>query len=130
MNKKIAIRTAAIFGFIAVILGALGAHALEKVLTESQLASFTTGVRYQMWHALALLATVALSKESTINKWVYCLWTAGVILFSFSIYLLSTADLLSVKLRWLGPVTPLGGLLLISGWLTLIIKPLTSNKHT
>lgn len=106
------------FALTAVLLGAFGAHALKEMLSPEQLASFETGVRYQMFHALVLVM-IALKGHSfhlRYEKLITSLFGAGVILFSFSIYLLNLQELWGVNLRWLGPVTPLGGSLLIVGW--------------
>jgi uncharacterized membrane protein YgdD (TMEM256/DUF423 family) len=107
----------ALFGLLAVVFGAFGAHALKKTLSESQLKSFDTGVKYQMYHAILLLVlgfnlgfTTAMEKNMA-----YC-FIAGVFLFSFSIYGLSIGASKGKSLKFLGPVTPLGGLLLIMGW--------------
>ena len=116
MDRKILL-TAAVLGITAIILGAFGAHALKKVLTETQLQSFETGVRYQMYHALFLLfiGTFAIlnEKERAIIFW---LTLSGVLFFSGSIYLLATNQLTQLKTKFLGPVTPIGGMLLISAW--------------
>ena len=122
MDKKI-ISTAAIFGMIAIILGAFGAHALKKVLTLEQLSTFETGVRYQMYHALFLLF-IGLMKDLSqkAKKTIYFLVLIGVILFSGSIYLLATNGLTSFDFRVIGFVTPIGGLLLIVAWGVLLIN--------
>ncbi len=116
MEKKI-ILTAIFLGLTAIILGAFGAHALKKVLTEAQLQSFEVGVRYQMYHALFLLFigvfTFLNEKERLIIFW---LTISGVLFFSGSIYLLATNGITNLKTKWLGPITPIGGLLLISVW--------------
>jgi uncharacterized membrane protein YgdD (TMEM256/DUF423 family) len=116
MDKKI-ILTAIFLGLTAIILGAFGAHALKKVLTEAQLQSFEVGVRYQMYHALFLLFigvfTFLNEKEQLIIFW---LTISGVLFFSGSIYLLATNGITNLKTKWLGPITPIGGLLLISAW--------------
>lgn len=116
MNKKI-ITTAAILGAIAIILGAFGAHALKKVLNADQLATFETGVKYQMYHALFLLfvGTSVLVSEKA-QKGIYYLVLSGVLFFSGSIYLLATNELTTFDFRVIGFVTPIGGLLLIMAW--------------
>lgn len=116
MDKKI-ISTAAIFGMIAIILGAFGAHALKKVLSLDQLATFETGVKYQMYHALFLLfiGTTALIPEK-VKKTIYYLVVIGVLFFSGSIYLLATNNLTSFDFKVIGFITPIGGLLLILSW--------------
>ena len=121
MERKI-VATAAAFGLTAVILGAFGAHALKKVLDASQLQSFETGVRYQMYHAFLLLfLSVAPGIGVKTRNWIYNLTLAGVILFSGSIYLLSTMPVTGADFKMIGPVTPLGGLLLIAAWFLLFI---------
>ena len=113
-----------ISGIIAISLGALGAHALKKVLTEEQLQSFETGSDYHIYHTLALLILCSLTNvinEKAI-KAVTWLWGTGIILFSGSIYLLATREVLGIEpwSSFLGPITPLGGLCFIAGWATLI----------
>ncbi|MFV5684829.1 DUF423 domain-containing protein [Flavobacterium sp. GB2R13] len=122
MDKKI-ISTGAIFGMIAIILGAFGAHALKKVLSLEQLSTFETGVRYQMYHAVFLLfigLTNQLSQKA--KKTIYFLVLFGVILFSGSIYLLATNGLTPFDFKVIGFVTPIGGLLLILGWGVLLLN--------
>ncbi|WOI22063.1 DUF423 domain-containing protein [Nonlabens ulvanivorans] len=128
MVKKLLV-VGIIYALTAVVLGALGAHALEKYLTIDQLKSFETGVRYQMYHALALilLASIPLISDKT-KKVVFYLFTIGVILFSISIYLLTTTSLWNIDFSFLGPVTPIGGLLLISGWIVLLWKIISNNS--
>lgn len=119
MSQKI-ILTALILGALAIILGAFGAHGLKKTLTVEQLNSFEIGVRYQIYHALFLLfvaqTNFATDKQKSI---VFILTLVGILLFSGSIYLLSTSTITNIKGKWLGPITPLGGLLLISSWIYL-----------
>ena len=116
MNNKI-IATAAFFGMTAIILGAFGAHALKKVLTIDQLATFETGVKFQMYHALFLLFVGLNSHLSEkIKKTILNLTTAGIIFFSGSIYLLATDSLNSLNFKVIGFITPIGGLLLIGSW--------------
>ena len=116
MDKKILL-AAAFIGITAIILGAFGAHALKKVLSVEQLQSFEVGVRYQMYHALFLLFIGVFAflneKERLLIFW---LTIFGVLFFSGSIYLLATNGITNLKTKFLGPVTPIGGLLLISAW--------------
>ena len=116
MDKKILI-TAAFLGLLAIILGAFGAHALKKTLSVEQLQSFEVGVRYQMYHALFLLfiGTFALLDEKQ-RMVIFWLTISGVLLFSGSIYLLATNGITNLKTKFLGPITPIGGFLLISAW--------------
>ncbi|SRR5690606_11310347 len=116
MTRKL-VTLAAFFGFVAIILGAFGAHALKEVLTAEQLVSFETGVRYQMYHALFLLLVSQLNVLTEKNKrTIGILTTIGVFLFSGSIFLLATQGLLGINFKFLGPVTPVGGLFLILSW--------------
>ena len=108
---------ASFFGFVAIILGAFGAHALKEVLTTEQLISFETGVRYQMYHALFLLLISQLNVLTEKNKrTIGILTTIGIFLFSGSIFLLATQNLSGINFKFLGPITPIGGLFLILSW--------------
>jgi uncharacterized membrane protein YgdD (TMEM256/DUF423 family) len=122
MDTKKIILLSTILGFTAVILGALGAHALKSVLSEQALDSYLTGVRYQMYHALFLLGVAAVQQHLDplwMNRGVW-LALIGVILFSGSIYLLSTREITALThIGFLGPITPIGGLLLISSWISI-----------
>lgn len=110
----------AVYGMLSVILGAFGAHALKKILTAARLESFETGVRYQMYAALFLLLVGFMLKfETGTERWISILMIAGTLLFSGSIYLLAMQDQLG-NMKFLGPVTPLGGLLMIISWALLI----------
>lgn len=121
--KKTFLLWAGIFGSLAVIFGAMGAHALKNVLSDSQLSSFETGVRYQMYHALLLL--VLSNIKALQSKFILWLIVLGVFLFSFSIYLLNLRFELNLEsLSILGPITPIGGILLISAWGSIIYKSL------
>ncbi|WP_435414510.1 DUF423 domain-containing protein [Polaribacter aestuariivivens] len=118
-----AILFGAIFGFTAIILGAFGAHLLKKKLTIEQLQSFETGVKYQMYHAILLLTLgFQLNNEITIDCYIINTIIIGVFLFSFSIYGLVLFSANNKKLKFLGPITPLGGLFLALGWALLIYK--------
>jgi len=108
---------ASILGGLAVVFGAFGAHALKKILSDDQLKSFETGVKYQMYHAIVLLIVgFNFNLETTSEKYMVYSFMLGVLLFSFSIYGLVISSAKNKKLTFLGPVTPLGGLLLIIGW--------------
>lgn len=120
MTQQIILITASIFGLLSIIFGAFGAHALKKILSEEQLHSFEVGVKYQMYHAIVLLI-LGLNYAFTTPAIYWC-FTLGTVLFSFSIYGLVLSDAKGKKLRFLGPVTPLGGLLLVIGWLLLLIN--------
>jgi uncharacterized membrane protein YgdD (TMEM256/DUF423 family) len=127
MERKI-ISSALILGITAIILGAFGAHALKKELTEEALVTFETGVKYQMYHALFLLflGTTALVSD-VVKKKVFQLIVVGVVFFSGSIYVLATRTITGIDFRPLGIVTPIGGTLLILGW-TALLWNLTLRK--
>ena len=123
MTTENSIKMAILFCLSAVILGAFGAHALKEVLSESQLSSFQTGIKYQFFHGLAILIlsfnmNYFTKRLSSIIK----IMSAGVILFSFSTYLLNIQDLIGFSLSYLGLITPIGGLLLITSWIGLFFS--------
>ncbi|MGB5666421.1 MAG: DUF423 domain-containing protein [Maribacter sp.] len=107
----------ALFGLLVIAFGAFGAHALKKSLTDEQLKSFETGVKYQMYHAILLLVlSFNLNLDTPLeSNMIYC-FIFGTFLFSFSIYALVIGASKGWNLRLLGLVTPLGGLLLLAGW--------------
>ena len=110
---------AAASGFFAVGLGAFAAHGLRDRLTPEMLAVFHTGVQYQMYHSLALIGVVILAKVLGVNLWLQAsgwLFLAGILLFSGSLYVLALGGP-----RIFGPITPLGGLFFLLGWLSLLI---------
>jgi uncharacterized membrane protein YgdD (TMEM256/DUF423 family) len=107
----------ALVGASGVILGAFGAHALRSRLDDAALATWNTAVQYHLIHALALLALALFARATGRSVALPSgLMAAGILLFSGSLYLLATAGW-----RWLGPVTPLGGLCFIAGWLSLLL---------
>jgi len=119
---------ASILGVLAVIFGAFGAHALKKLLNNEQLKSFETGVKYQMYHAIVLLLIgFNFNLETTSEKYMVYSFIVGILLFSFSIYGLVISSAKNKKLRFLGPITPLGGLLLVCGWCLLFFSFLHSK---
>ena len=121
--SQLALVFGSIFGFLAIILGAFGAHLLKKKLTSDQLQSFETGVKYQMYHAIVLLVIgFQLDISAAINSYIIYAFIIGTILFSFSIYGLVISSANNKKMKFLGPITPLGGLFLVVGWALLLIK--------
>jgi uncharacterized membrane protein YgdD (TMEM256/DUF423 family) len=130
MIKNILIK-AAILGCIGIILGAFGAHALKAVLSSEQLAIFNTGVRYQLSHAIVLLFLFLLAEKYNLKHFKIAanFIFFGVILFSGSIYILTLKNILAIDvLKFAGPVTPIGGTLLIIGWLFLLIGAFKLEK--
>lgn len=127
----------AIAGFVllilAIMLGAFGAHALKQIVHDPEkLQSFETGVRYQLFHGLACLAMVYIAHRFQLkNATSFKLILLGIIFFSGSIYLLTLGNILetdSIK-KIVGPITPIGGVLLILGWTMTLIQVLRSKAH-
>ncbi|WP_031434779.1 DUF423 domain-containing protein [Methylomarinum vadi] len=110
---------AALSAMLAVMLGAFGAHGLKHVLSADMLAVYKTAVTYQMWHALGL-AVIAVCRqqidEAKLLVWAGWLMFVGILLFSGSLYLLTL-----LNLKWLGMVTPIGGVAFIAAWLLLLL---------
>ncbi len=125
MDKKF-LSSAAILGALSVIFGAFGAHALKARLEPDQLQIFETGVRYQMYTALAMLGLAGFSEKLSCKYLNYTFWCflVGISFFSGSIYLLSMRTILGIEnlTSILGPITPMGGLLLILGWVFIFIS--------
>ena len=119
--KNLTLIIGAVYGLTSVILGAFGAHALKKVISAEKLVSFETGVRYQMYAAFFLLIVGYILKfETTSEKWISILMIAGTFIFSVTIYLLAFNEVMSIPSKIIGPLTPLGGLLMIISWAMLI----------
>lgn len=136
MNKKIVL-TGAVLLALAIILGAFGAHGLKTIVSAEKVESFETGVRYQFYSAFSLLILgLHAGKFSFSLNPVYILLLTGTFFFSFSIYLLSLQEYWNTSLSFLGPVTPIGGVLMIAAWLVFAVKLMrrpvadqtTSNK--
>lgn len=112
-----------IYGVLAVIFGAFGAHGLKNYLDPEQLKSFETGVKYQMYHALMLILIGVIfpfvGYSQNLMAWFFIL---GVFFFSFSIYGLVLSSASDRKMAFLGPITPLGGLLLVMGWILFTVN--------
>lgn len=126
--KQLVLVIGSLYGGLAVILGAFGAHAFKKILPAEKLISFETGVKYQMYHALLLIAIgLFLEFQTSLEKSAAWSIILGTFIFSTSIYFLSFADHWGVNLKWLGPITPLGGLLMIVGWFLLAFYFLKRN---
>lgn len=121
--SQITLLIASILGGLAVVFGAFGAHALKILLSEEQLKSFETGVKYQLYHSIVLLIIgFNFNMETISEKYMVYSFITGIILFSFSIYGLVISSAKKKKLRFLGPITPLGGFFLIIGWGLLFVS--------
>lgn len=125
MNKRI-ILTAAFFGALAVALGAFGAHGLKQIVLPEALVTWQKGVEYQFYHTFALLylSTFARYKHKLIY-FAYLFFTFGILLFSGSLYILALKDTYHLSFaRFAGPITPMGGLCFIAGWISLFLAAL------
>ncbi len=121
--REFALIAACTFGSLAIILGAFGAHAFKKIISADKLTSFEVGVRYQMYSAITLLILgFNLNFEQYSERLAIYGLVFGTILFSFSIYFLSFSEYWNKNLKFLGPMTPLGGLFMIIGWISLMIS--------
>jgi uncharacterized membrane protein YgdD (TMEM256/DUF423 family) len=123
MNQKFYIGIAGVLGALVVILGAFGAHALKTKLEITELATFETGVKYHFYHTIALLIIGLLMERypSQLLNIAGISFITGIVLFSGSLYLLATRSLIGGELKWLGPITPFGGLAFVIGWLSVSI---------
>ena len=110
----------ACFVLLSIILGAFTTHFLKDYLVSSELNSFETGIRYMMYNGLSMLIISRL--EISKNFWIFRLFLWGTILFSFSIFPLSLQKIFSINLSFLGPITPVGGALIILGWTIIIYR--------
>ena len=119
INKNIVV-TAALLTALTIMIGAFGAHGLKELISEKSLVSFETGVRYQMYHVIVMLvlglSTGVLPKT---KKWVFRFFIIGILFFSGSIYLLTLNEFLPFDAKTIAFITPIGGFLLIIGWLRL-----------
>ena len=108
------------FCLFSVVLGAFTSHYLKNIITDSAIQSFEVGVRYLMYHGLVLMILTQFYLD--INPLVFQFFVAGTCIFSFSIFLLSIKSLIKINLNWLGPLTPVGGGILIIAWIFLLIE--------
>jgi uncharacterized membrane protein YgdD (TMEM256/DUF423 family) len=136
MNSK-KLTTIGVLGAIAVGLGALGAHFLKGklatgLITIDQLNGFDTAVKYQMYHVITMLILYIFSKyhNSRFISWAYNCLLTGIVLFSGSLYFLCTRNLFGAEwLKVLGPITPIGGLFFVAGWLFIAAIGLKKETH-
>jgi len=117
------------FGMTAVIIGAFGAHALAEQLTPESLKTFETGVKYQMYHALLMIVLGFTAKSgSKLYKVIFFMFILGVFFFSGSIYLLATNSMNDIDFTKIGFITPIGGTLLIIGWILVLVSFWSDDK--
>lgn len=124
------IKTAALLGALSVILGAFAAHGLKNLLSPESLQIFETAVKYQFYHAFALLAVGIIYKDVT-NKYLLLagrLFLVGIVLFSGSLYLLCYIKYAELPLNWLGAITPFGGVAFVAGWVLLFYGVIKKAK--
>ena len=124
------IKWAAVLGGLAVLLGAFGAHQLKSMFSDHAIQIFETGVRYQFYHVFALLLTALLYKDfsNQYMRWAGYLFIAGIFLFSFSLYLLTyVTGAVQSGFKWVGPITPIGGLCFLAGWVFLLVG--ANHRH-
>ena len=115
--KRTILVSAAMMGFLAVALGAFGAHGLEKLVDQDAISTFETGVRYQIYHALFLFVLGMVPDLSLkAQRIIYRLVIVGVVFFSFSIYLLALNSVTAFDFKVIGIITPIGGTLLLMAW--------------
>lgn len=128
MNRRI-ILTASFFGGLAVILGAFGAHSLKSLISADALSIWTKGIEYQFYHTFALLflSTFARFRTKLVDFSYYC-FTIGTVFFSGSLYLLATREISHIGfVNFIGPITPIGGLFLVAGWVILFFAALKNR---
>ena len=125
MKENTMLKMCGIVGTTAIILGAFGAHALKGKLDDALLDSYKTGVMYHFIHVLAMLICVAMvqRQDSVWMRRAFWFFFIGILFFSGSIYLLATRQITDLDASFLGPITPIGGILFILGWLCLCISP-------
>ena len=121
---------AGIFGLLAVVLGAFGAHGLKPLLSSDMLAAYETGIRYHFYHTVVLLVLgfVSQSSDKLVQR-AATFFTLGIILFSGSLYGLALSSINGNVWSWLGPVTPIGGLCFMTGWVFIFLFASKKNKN-
>lgn len=119
MNKNIVL-TASVFGVMAVILGAFGAHSLKESIGGNALDIWTKAVEYQFYHVFALLFLSNFPEQTRLTRLAHLFFSLGIVFFSGSLYILATREIHHLQLAsYIGPVTPIGGLFFILGWMML-----------
>lgn len=126
------LKTAALLGALSVAMGAFAAHKLKEIVDPDAVNIFETGVRYQFYHVFALIAVGILYSnfKKSVMKWSGIFFIAGIILFSGSLYALTYVHVSNLTgMKWIGPVTPLGGLCFIIGWILLFAGILQDSRE-
>lgn len=122
--RKVFLRLGSLSAALAIAMGAFGAHTLKEIIMPEDLEVFKTGVQYHFYHSLGLLAIGFLlhfGKKSRlyIAGWLFFV---GIIFFSGSLYILSVSEYLEISAKWIGPITPIGGLLFMAGWVYIFLS--------
>jgi|1048.fasta_scaffold25320_3 uncharacterized membrane protein YgdD (TMEM256/DUF423 family) len=131
-NSTTTIKIAGLFGFIAVAVGAMGAHAIKPYLTDYQRQTYETAVQFHFYHTLALLMTGIWRwnrPQLPSLKWATWAFSLGILCFSGSLYLLASRELLQFSVLWMGPITPIGGVFFMTGWLLLVYAAFQQQKQ-
>ena len=128
--RKTFLRLGTLLCAVSVIFGAFGAHSLKGIISANQIATFQTGVTYQFIHAIAIIVVGVLlyfrkTSWTPIAGWLFF---GGIVCFSGSLYLLSIKDIFDIPTSLIGPITPIGGMLFIAGWITLFASTYQSNE--
>lgn len=129
--QKLFLAVSGLLAALGVMLGALGTHFLKPNISADQLQVFETGVKYHIYHSLALLIIAFFLQRLDLKFMIYAgyCFIAGIVFFSGSLYLLSTKNVIGLEsTSWLGPFTPFGGLCFISGWICVFISALKMKK--
>lgn len=129
--RKQYLRLGAVLAALGVILGAFAAHGLEKYVAPAQIETFQTGVRYHFYHSfgIMLVGVLMYMRRTPLMRWVVYSFAGGILLFSGSLYLLSLRQAFDLPIGWLGPITPVGGLLFITGWILLAVTTFQDNER-
>lgn len=129
MRKKF-LRIGSLSAMLAVMLGAFASHGLEGHLTPEQIDTFQIGVRYQFYHTFVILIIGVLLyfRKTKLMVTAGWLFVAGIVLFSGSLYLLAVREWLNLPVSWLGPITPIGGVFFILGWILFMVSTFQDNE--
>jgi len=131
-NSTNTIKIVGLFGFLAVAIGAMGAHAIKPYLTDLQRQTYDIAVQFHFYHTIALMVTGSWMQSKTqlpAKKWAAWSFAIGILFFSGSLYLLASRELLRFSVLWMGPITPVGGVFFMLGWASLVYAAFQAAKH-
>jgi uncharacterized membrane protein YgdD (TMEM256/DUF423 family) len=128
--RKNFLRVGAILMALGVVFGAFGAHGLKEIVSAEKLGIFETATRYQIYHALAILliGTLLYFRKTSLMPLAGWLFLGGIACFSGSLYLLTFSDIVALPTNLIGPITPIGGLLFVAGWIVLAVSTFQDNE--